>query len=112
VAAESTAAGLANQFATNGYIVREASAPITAFGYDGYKLVMEVPAWCADEADSVWSGGVFEGRYYSAPGQVLEYWFLDVEGTPVMVEATWFPSSPEEDVAELRAVLETLVISS
>ena len=89
VAAESTAAGLANQFATNGFMVREASARISAFGYDGYKLVMEVPAGCADEADQVWNGGSFGGRYYQESGQVLEYWFLDVEGTPVMVEATW-----------------------
>jgi hypothetical protein len=42
---------------------------------------------------------------------MLEYWFLDVEGAPVMIEATWFPSSPEEDLAELRGVLDTLVIT-
>jgi hypothetical protein len=111
VAAESTAAGLANQFAANGFIVREASTPISAFGYDGYKLVMEVPPGCADEADQVWNGGSFGGRYYQESGQVLEYWFLDVEGTPVMVEATWADDTPEEDLAELRDVLDTLVIT-
>jgi hypothetical protein len=41
----------------------------------------------------------------------VEHWFLDVEGTAVMVEAFWFPSSPEEDVAELRNVINTLVIT-
>jgi hypothetical protein len=111
VAAESTAAGLANQFASNGLIVREAPAPVSAFGYDGDKLVMEVQPGCADEADQVWYGGAFQGRYYQGSGQVLEYWFLNVEGTPVMVEATWFPDSPAEDVAELREVLDTLAIT-
>jgi hypothetical protein len=59
----------------------------------------------------VWYGGAFQGRYYQGSGQVLEYWFLNVEGTPVMVEATWFPDSPAEDVAELREVLDTLAIT-
>jgi hypothetical protein len=111
VAPESTAEGLANQFATNGFIVREAVAPVNAFGYNGHKLVLEVPAGCDDEADRVWSGGVFEGRYYQGSGQVLEYWFLDVEGTPIMVEATWFLDTPAEAIAELREVLDSLVIT-
>ena len=43
---------------------------------------------------------------------MVEYWFLDVEGTPVMIEASWAPgSSPEEDVTELQDVLDTLVIT-
>ena len=34
------------------------------------------------------------GRYYQGPGQVVEFWVLDVEGTPLVIEATWFPDSP------------------
>jgi hypothetical protein len=58
--------------------------------------------------------GEFEswnGRYYQRPGQTLEFWFIDVEGTPVMVEANTFPASPEEDVAELTAVIDSLVLT-
>ena len=51
------------------------------------------------------------GRYYQDEGQLVEYWFLDVEGTPVMIEASRFPDSSEEEVAELEAVLDTLVIT-
>lgn len=110
VAAGSTSEALANQFANNGLTVREALAPVNAFDYDGYKLVVEVPAGCADEP--AWTGGEFQGRHYQAAGQIVEYWFLDVEDTTVMVEATWFPgSSPEEDVAELRKVLDSLVVT-
>jgi hypothetical protein len=111
VAAGATAADLGNQFANNGFIVREALAPVHAFGYDGHRLVMEVPPGCSDDLDQAWNGGIFQGRYYQGADQMLEYWFLDVEGTPVMVEATWFPSSPAEDVTELRTVLDTLVIT-
>jgi hypothetical protein len=111
-AAGSTAADLANQIAGNGFTVREALAPVSAFGHEGHHLVTEVPAGCANESHMVWAGPVFAGRYYQADGQVVEDWFLDVEGTPIMVEATWFPgSSPEEDVTELRAVLDTLVLT-
>ena len=48
---------------------------------------------------------------YQAEGQIVEYWFLDVEGTTVMVEANSFPVSFAEDVTELRAVIDTLVIT-
>ena len=81
---------------------------MTAFGHEGYYLIHEVPAGC-DAEGILWTGAYYPGRNYHAEG--VEYWFLDVEGTPVMVEASWFPSSPEEDVAELRAVLDTLVIT-
>lgn len=117
VAADSTPEGLANQFANNGAIVRDAVTPITAFGYDGFKLVTEVPAGCAGEEFQAWIGGVFAfgGRYYQTPGQDLEYWFLDVEGTTVMVEATRPPESDEGIVTDLNAsldgVLQSLVIT-
>jgi hypothetical protein len=111
MAASKTAAGLANQIATNGFTVREALAPVTAFGYEGQHVVLEVPDGCAGSDHSVWEGPVF-GRYYVPSGRIVEYWFLDVEGTPVMVEADWNPAaSPEEDVAEVRTILDTLVIT-
>ena len=72
---------------------------------------LEVPAGCTGAAHSVWAGPTAERYYHEPEGQVVEYWFLDVEDTPVMVEATWVPSSSEEEVAELRAVLDTLVLT-
>ena len=88
-------------------------APVSAFGHEGHHLVVEVPEELRRRRRT-WPGQarVLDGRYYQDNGKVVEYWFLDVEGTPVMVEANWFPgSSPEEDVAELQAVLDTLVIT-
>jgi hypothetical protein len=111
VAAGTTAADLANQFANIGLTVREAMAPVNAFGHNGYHLVGEVPAGCGSEVKPAWSGPVFDHRWYD-PTEVVEYWFLDVEGTPVMIEASWAPgSSPEEDIAELEAMVDTLVIT-
>jgi hypothetical protein len=46
----------------------------------------------------------------------VEYWFLDVEGTTVMVEATRPPETTDEEAAtelntDLDTVLDTLVIT-
>jgi hypothetical protein len=42
---------------------------------------------------------------------MLEFWFLDVDGTPILVEASSFRTSSEEDLAALQSVLDTLVIT-
>jgi hypothetical protein len=132
VPAAGTAEELADQFATlPGFIIRQAVAPVVAFGHEGYHMVAEVPdegfAQSPTSAFSECQGdGEFDGwyasayaldepltrdRYYQAPGQTLEFWFMDVEGTPVVVEASTFPTSPADDVAELEAILDTLVIT-
>ena len=112
-AAATTAEDLANQFVAAGLTITGALAPVSAFGQEGYHLAAEVPAGChSNEARNVWAGPNFlGGRYYQEEGQLVEYWFLDVDDTPVMVEASRFPDSSEEEVAELTAVLDTLVIT-
>jgi hypothetical protein len=112
VAAGTTAADLADQFATNGLTVREALAPVNAFGQNGHHLVGEVPAGCGGDVKPAWTGPVFDDERWYDPTEMVEHWFLDVEGTAVMIEASWGPGwSPEEDVAELRAILDTLVVT-
>lgn len=113
-AAATSAKGLADQFAAMpGVNTVEGLTPVSAFGRDGYHLVLEVPESCNVVEPSIWSGAafLFDIRTYGK-GDLVEYWFLDVEGTPVMVEATqWYSRLSEEEMAELRAVLDTLVIT-
>ena len=114
--AETTAKALGDQFAAMpGFIGREGLASVSAFGRDGYHLVLEVPGGCNTGEQTVWTGGAWGERNYQAEGQIVEYWFLDVEGTTVMVEATQPPESSEEIATELEAdldtVLDTLVIT-
>jgi hypothetical protein len=109
-AAATTAEGLANQFVAAGFTATEALTPVSAFGHEGYHLATGFRASCISEDVTVWSGPNRDYRWYATDDQ-LEYWFLDVEGTPVLVEASWTPQSPEEDLAELRAMLDTLVIT-
>lgn len=101
------------------FITQVAPTPVTAYGFDGHHLVLEVP----DLGNEVWNefvecdDGYFDGyegptlsRYYQGPNQVVEFWAIDVADTPLLVEATWFPQSPAEDVTALRAILDSLVI--
>lgn len=111
-----TAEALGGQFAAMpGFITREGLTPVSAFGRDGYHLVLEVPGGCASDSSNVWASPVWGERLYQEEGQIVEYWFLDVEGTTVLVEATRPPESDGEIVTELNAdldaVLDTLVIT-
>jgi hypothetical protein len=109
--AATSAEDLAHQFAAAGFTIVEPLASVSAFGQNGYHLRVEVPSGCAGPAMVVWNGPVWGERYYQEAGQIEEYWLLDVEGTPVLVEASWFPESPEADLTDLTAVLDSLVIT-
>ena len=99
---------------------------VTIYGYSGKHLELTVP-------DLPVSGGEFTGcingnvvswvaafraaeegepfnGYNGEPGRTEEFWILDVDGTRLMIEATWSPASPPEDVAELQAVLDSIRI--
>jgi hypothetical protein len=109
--AEDLALGLAQ---IEDFVTQVAPTTVSAYGYNGYHLVLEVPDLEEFQAcdDGYFDGyeGPTIGRYYQGPNQVVEFWALDVEGTPLLIEATWFPDSPEEDVAALRAILDSVRI--
>jgi hypothetical protein len=116
VPAGATAKAMGDQFATMpGFTTRQGLTPVSAFGREGYHLVLQVPDSCTTDSSNIWSSPVWGERLYQEEGQIVEYWFLDVEGTTVMVEATRPPESDEEIVTELMAdldtVLDTLVIT-
>jgi hypothetical protein len=117
VSAGTTAKALGDQFAAMpAFFTIEGLTPVTAFGHDGFHLVLEVPASCsASESYNVWSSPTWGERFYQVEGQIVEYWFLDVEGATVMVEATRPPESTQEPLMELEAdldtVLDTLVLT-
>jgi hypothetical protein len=118
--AGSSAKDLAEQFAANpDVILREALAPVTAFGYQGYHLLFELPDYssvggyqCAGDRPSLYDGWQADGfgRMYTRPTQNVEYWILDVEGRPLLIEASWYADSLEADVADLRTAIESVAI--
>lgn len=58
--------------------------------------------------DTAEPGDAFYG--YTGPGYTEEFWLLDVEGTRLMIAAERSSGSPPEDLAELRAILDSIRI--
>jgi hypothetical protein len=101
-------------------------ADITIYGYRGKHLELTVPdlpvegegdnrrfADCVGGNLHSWIGtpafGAFYG-YNAEPGFTEEFWILDVDGTRLMIAAERSPSSPTEDVSELREILDSIRI--
>ena len=102
---------------------------VTIYGYRGKHLELTVPdlpvegqgddrrftecmegtlkSWVAF-IDTAEEGDAFYG--YTGPGYREEFWILEVEGTRLMIAAERSPGSPPEDLAELRAILDTIEI--
>ena len=102
---------------------------VTIYGYSGKHLELTVPdlpvvgqgddrrfAGCEEGTLKSWVGFVDraeegEAFYgYSEPGHTEDFWILDIEGTRLMIEANWSPDSPRKDVAEMRAILDSIRI--
>ena len=70
---------------------------------------------CVDKQLMSWVAAIDvtpEDAYYgyTGPGFTEEFWILDVEGTRIMIETGRSAGSRTEDVAELRAIVESIRI--
>lgn len=100
--------------------VTTAPEDVTIYGYSGKHLEWIVPDIAFDRCDAgdvrSWiapmdAAEVGDAYYgYTGPGYREEFWILDVEGTRLMIAAERSPGSPPEDLAELRAVLDSIRI--
>jgi hypothetical protein len=94
----------------------DASQPVdvTIGGYAGKAISLHVPEDANyDECDGA-EAGMFHSEsangpalVYGGPGQTNEFWFLDVEGSIVMLLGRYLPETPDESVQELRAIVES-----
>ena len=99
---------------------------VTPHGYSGKYLELTVPdlpvkgsggdrffPGCKGNTLMSWIapllGGGFHG-YNSEAGRTEELWILDAEGSRLVIEANWSPASPRQDVAEMRAILNSIRI--
>jgi hypothetical protein len=107
----------------------EVSAPptdVTILGHHGKHLELTVPvlavtgagdkrqfADCADGELHSWIaknlGGSFRG-YNAEPGRTEQFWILDVNGTRLALVTNASPNSPPQDVAQLRAMFDSMQI--
>jgi hypothetical protein len=94
---------------------RDASEPVdvTVGGYAGKMITLHVPD---DAAFAACDGGEFasytiEGeerwQWHQGPGQIDDFWFLDVEGSIVTIRAAYLPDTPIELLEEMRTLVES-----
>jgi hypothetical protein len=93
---------------------------VSIYGYRGKHLQLTVPdlpveesgfTGCIDSNLWSWISPLVDAFYgHTGPGYTEEFWILDVEGTRLMIVAHRSPGSPPEDLAELRAVLDSIRI--
>jgi hypothetical protein len=54
----------------------------------------------------IWTDGT--GRYHQGPGQVEEFWIVDVEGTRLVINAASFPETDARHLAERDAIIASI----
>lgn len=89
---------------------------VTIYGYRGKHLEMTVPnvdfAECVGGDLMSWIAPLHGGPYYgyTGPGYTEEFWILDVEGSRLVVSTQRTSGMPAEDIAESRAILDSIRI--
>ena len=106
--------------------VTEPPTQVTVHGYSGKHLVLTVPDLatstdgddrsftdCIEGRLESWSAPNLSGSFFGyngEPGRTEEFWILDVEGTRLVIAATTSPGAPDEDRAELAAMVDSIRI--
>jgi hypothetical protein len=104
--------------------VTSAPSDVTVYGYRGKHLELIVPdlpfelregdayfTECAGGQLQSWIAPGLSSFYgYTGPGHVEEHWILDVDGSRLLIQANWSPGSSTQDLAELRAILDSIRI--
>ncbi len=89
---------------------------VTIDGYRGKHLELTVPnvdvGGCFRRELHSWFAPLNDGAFrgYDGPGDIEEFWILDVEGSRLVVSIQRTPGMPAEDVAEARAILDSMRI--
>jgi hypothetical protein len=100
---------------------RNASEPldVTVGGYAGKMITLHVPDDAVfSECEAGAQGPEFgsyqleavqerPSRYHQGPGQIDDFWIVDVEGSIVIIDAMYRPDTPPETIDEMRALAES-----
>ena len=92
-----------------------AASDVTVDGFDGKYIELTVPDY--NEKDCTY--GMFNllreagshGDYWAqGPNQHHQLWILDVDGTRLVIGATYFPNTSQQDRADLKEILNSIQI--
>jgi hypothetical protein len=109
------------------FVISTAPSDIDAYGYHGKHLELTVPELALDVTGressfpectggelKSWIGAPLSYAFYGyfEPGQREELWILDVDGNRLVVQASWSPDSPPEDVDVMRTILASIEVET
>lgn len=85
----------------------EATAPmdITVSGFEGVELTLTAPD---TECTTTW--GTADGTHGVAPGEINLLRILDVEGVRVVIAGAYYPATPDDAVAAVEQVMDSVQI--
>ena len=91
-------------------------APIEIDGYAGEMVTLQVPVdadltACDDEEYGSWSSEEHGARGHQTPGEFNRIMIVGVDGVRLVIDASTFPDSSEEDVAELESVIDSIQLA-
>ena len=91
---------------------------VTVDGYIGREVEFTVPNYDASECKwnmfGLWQEdggpGSFPHYWAQGPNVHLQLWILDVDGTRLVIKASYFPNTSEQDRADLEEILDSIQI--
>jgi hypothetical protein len=93
------------------------TSDVTVDGYVGREVEFTVPNYDASECQQnkfgLWQAGSFANipdYWAQGPNVHLQLWILDVDGTRVVIKASYFPNTSEQDRADLEEILDSIQI--
>ena len=107
------------------FVVTKPPSDVTLAGLSGKHLELTIPELpvevdgsgitypeCSEGLLKSWIGTPLSYAFsgYTEPGSREDLWILDVDGSRLVVSAIRSPESPEEDVAELRSLIDSIRI--
>ena len=97
---------------------RDATEPVdvTVDGYAGKSITLHVPedavfAECNSATFGSWGvpgSDVAPYRYHQDPGQIDKLWIVDVDGEVVVIDTAYYDDTPQSDIDELEAIVESI----
>lgn len=104
---------------------RDATAPvdITVDGYAGQSITLHVPDPMPTDCDFDQFCSFLVptaarpltqdhcARIAQGPGQIDELWIVDVDGTLVVIDGAYYEGTPDEDVEEIRAIVDSITFA-
>jgi hypothetical protein len=93
------------------------TSPATDVSIDGYagkviRLTIPADIELPDDRFLFWRDGLGGERWAFEPGQIIDFYVIDVDGQRLVLELFSYPDTPAADLAERQAVIDSLQLAA